>query len=35
VALLPARGVALRGVPGADHTIWYGHHAEFLAAIDG
>jgi pimeloyl-ACP methyl ester carboxylesterase len=31
---LAARGVRLHAVPGAGHTIWYGHLAEFLAAID-
>ena len=31
---LAARGMRLHGVPGAGHTIWYGHLDEFLAAID-
>jgi pimeloyl-ACP methyl ester carboxylesterase len=35
LAGLAARGVTVRGVAGAEHTIWYGHLNEFLAAIDG
>jgi pimeloyl-ACP methyl ester carboxylesterase len=34
LAGLAERGVTVRGVVGAEHTIWYGHLKEFLAAID-
>lgn len=34
LAGLAARGLTLRGVAGAEHTIWYGHLEEFLAAVD-
>jgi pimeloyl-ACP methyl ester carboxylesterase len=28
-------GVEVRRIPGAGHTVWYGHVPEFLAALDG
>ena len=31
--LLGERGVVLRAVPGADHTIWYGHLQDFIKVI--
>jgi pimeloyl-ACP methyl ester carboxylesterase len=34
LAGLAARGFMVCGVPGAGHTIWYGHLEEFLAAIE-
>jgi pimeloyl-ACP methyl ester carboxylesterase len=34
LARLADRGVKLRGIPGADHTIWYGHLTEFVSAAD-
>lgn len=34
LAALAALGLAVRGVAGAGHTIWYGHLEEFLTAID-
>jgi pimeloyl-ACP methyl ester carboxylesterase len=34
LADLAALGFTVRGVPGAEHTIWYGHLTEFMAALD-
>jgi hypothetical protein len=31
---LRARGVEVRNIPGASHSVWYGHFEEFMAAID-
>jgi pimeloyl-ACP methyl ester carboxylesterase len=28
-------GVEVRSIPGAGHSIWYGHFAEFMTALDG
>ncbi|WP_309065297.1 alpha/beta fold hydrolase [Microbacterium sp.] len=33
VRLLEARGVDVRSVPGAAHTLWYSHFDEFCAAL--
>lgn len=35
VERLTALGFEVRGVPGAGHSIWYGHFEEFMAALDG
>ncbi|MFI6934007.1 alpha/beta fold hydrolase [Streptomyces sp. NPDC050287] len=35
VEQLTARGVQVRSVEGAGHITWYGHHAEFMTALDG
>ncbi|GIH42458.1 hypothetical protein Mco01_54580 [Microbispora corallina] len=32
---LRARGFAVRSVAGAGHSVWYGRHEDFLAALDG
>ncbi|WIB61862.1 alpha/beta hydrolase [Curtobacterium sp. MCLR17_007] len=32
-ALHSARGVAVRDVPGAAHSVWYSHFDEFIAAL--
>ncbi|RZT59597.1 hypothetical protein EV140_1577 [Microcella alkaliphila] len=32
---LRARGLAVTDVPGAEHSLWYSHFDEFIAAIDG
>lgn len=34
-AELRARGLAVTDVPGAEHSLWYSHFDEFIAAIDG
>lgn len=33
-ARLGARGVDVRDIPGAAHSVWYGHFDEFMSAID-
>jgi pimeloyl-ACP methyl ester carboxylesterase len=33
-AELQAQGFTVRAIPGADHTIWYSHFAEFMTALD-
>jgi pimeloyl-ACP methyl ester carboxylesterase len=33
-ARLRARGVDVRDIPGASHSVWYGHFDEFMSAID-
>ena len=35
IARLEQRGLLVRSVPGADHSVWYGHHEEFMRALDG
>ncbi len=35
VAQLNNLGVEVREIPGAGHTVWYGHVDEFLHALDG
>jgi pimeloyl-ACP methyl ester carboxylesterase len=35
VAQLHELGVEVRRIPGAGHTVWYGHVDEFLDALDG
>lgn len=35
VAQLHDSGVEVRKIPGAGHTVWYGHVDEFLQALDG
>jgi pimeloyl-ACP methyl ester carboxylesterase len=35
VIRLKEAGVEVRHVPGAGHSIWYGHFPEFMTAIDG
>jgi len=32
---LAALGFEVRSVPGAGHSIWYGHFAEFMDALEG
>ncbi len=32
--LLRSRGVEVRDIPGAAHSVWYSHFDEFMAAID-
>ncbi|WP_406055136.1 alpha/beta fold hydrolase [Kribbella sp. NBC_00889] len=34
-AELAALGFEVRSVPGAGHSIWYGHFSEFMAALEG
>ncbi|TCC61413.1 alpha/beta hydrolase [Kribbella pittospori] len=34
-AELAALGFEVRSVPGAGHSIWYGHFAEFMDALEG
>ncbi|HEY4269014.1 MAG TPA: alpha/beta fold hydrolase [Galbitalea sp.] len=33
-AVLRARGLEVRDIPGASHSVWYGHFDEFMAVID-
>jgi hypothetical protein len=33
-ARLRARAVEVRDIPGAAHSVWYGHFDEFLNAVD-
>ncbi|TDD59507.1 alpha/beta fold hydrolase [Kribbella antibiotica] len=33
-AELQAQGFTVRAIPAADHTLWYSHFAEFMAALD-
>ncbi|MCP4967073.1 MAG: alpha/beta hydrolase [bacterium] len=35
VAQLREAGVEVRQIPGAGHTVWYGHVPQFLDALDG
>ncbi len=32
--LRPRRGVEVRDIPGAAHSVWYSHFDDFMAAID-
>jgi hypothetical protein len=32
---LTQRGWTLRSIPDADHIVWHGRVAEFMAALDG
>ncbi|NHF63496.1 hypothetical protein [Microcella pacifica] len=31
---LRRRGIEVRDIPGAEHSVWYSHFEDFMAAID-